>query len=133
MKTLSLTKSLWMFAIVASLACLALCQNSFASDTQVTCTAPQVFLWYTGVGKTANPQVTIDCTGGSSAGYEYYAFLIKNNTTLASAIPVLVGNAVLLNGTTSSITIYSDLSDLSGSGWGCGNSNCRIIDIVVGY
>ena len=134
MKALTLKNSpLLLTAILACLAALALPQNSFAADTAVTCTAPQVLVWYTGVGSTANPQVTIDCTGGSSAGFEYYAFLIKDNVTMASMIPVLVGNAVLVGGTGTTITIYSNLSNTSGAAWGCGADNCRIIDQVYGY
>jgi len=135
MKALTLKNSpLLLAAILACLAALALPQSSFAEDTKVTCAAPQVSVWYTGVGSTVNPQVTIDCTGGSSeAGIEFYAFLIKDNVTLANMIPVLVGNAVLVGGTGTTITIYSDLSDLAGSAWGCGNSNCRILDQVYGY
>ena len=134
MKALTLKNSpLLLAAIFAGLACLAMPQKSFAADTEVTCKAPQVVVWYTGVGTTKNPQVTIDCTGGSSAGYQYYAFLIKDNVTMANMIPVLVGNAVLVGGTGTTITILSDLSDTSGSAWGCGNSNCRIIDEVYGY
>jgi hypothetical protein len=135
MKALTLKNSpLLLTAIFACLVALTVPQRSFAEDTKVTCTAPQVLAWYTGFGATPNPQVTIDCTGGSSAGFHYYAFLIKDSPTLASMIPVLVGNAVLVRGTTTSITIYSDLSDISGNAWGCGSSNCRIIDQVwTGY
>ncbi len=134
MKALTLKNSpLFLAAIFAGLAALATPQRSFAEDTKVTCTAPQVVVWYTGVGSTANPQVTIDCTGGSSAGFQYYAFLIKESPTLASMIPLLVGNAVLVHGTATTITIYSDLSDTAGAAWGCGASNCRIIDEVFGY
>ena len=141
MKALTLKNSpLLLAAIFACLACLAMPQKSFATDTavtckapQVTCTAPQVLVWYTGTGSTVNPQVTIDCTGGSSAGFQYYAFLIKDNPTLASMIPVLVGNAVLVGGTETTITILSNLSNTSGAAWGCGASNCRIIDQVYGY
>jgi len=134
MKTLTLTKSFWLLAIMASLAFLALPQNSFAAaDTQVLCNTPQVDLWYTGGGSSPNPQVTIDCTGGSSVGIEFFAFLIKDNPTLASMIPNEIGFAVLANGTSSSVTIYSDLSNLSGSAWGCGNANCRILDQLQAY
>ena len=134
MKTLTLKNSpLLLAGIFACLTALAMPQSSFAADTQVTCTAPQVSVWYTGVGKTANPQVTIDCTGGSSAGFQFYAFLIKDNVTMASLIPVLVGDAVLVGGAGTTITLYSDLSNTSGAGWGCGASNCRIIDLVYGY
>ena len=135
MKALTLKNSpLLLAAIFACLAALAMPQKSFAADTAVTCTAPQVAVWYTGVGSSANPQVTIDCTGGSSeAGIEFFAFLIKDNVTLANMIPVLVGNAVLVGGTGTSITIYSNLSNTSGAAWGCGASNCRILDQVYGY
>ena len=137
MKALTLKNApLLLAAIFACLAALAMPQRSFAADTadtMVTCTAPQVIVWYTGVGTTVNPQVTIDCTGGSSAGFQYYAFLIKDNPTLASMIPALVGNAVLVGGTGTTITIYSNLSNTSGVAWGCGASNCRIIDELYGY
>jgi hypothetical protein len=125
--------SMLLAAVFACLAAVAMPQKSFAADTQVTCTAPQVSVWYTGAGTTVNPQVTIYCTGGSSAGFEAYAFLIKDNPTLAAMIPTLVGNAVLVGGTNTTITLYSDLSNLSGTNWGCGNANCRILDVVAGY
>jgi hypothetical protein len=133
MKTLMLTKSFGLLAIVASLACLAMPQNSFAEDTKVTCTAPTVSVWASGEGTAPSAQVTIECTGGSSAGFPYYAFEIKANPNVANMIPGLVATAVQENGEGTSITIYSNLSDLSGSAWGCGNSNCRIIDQVYGY
>ena len=90
-------------------------------------------MWATGGGVTPAAQVTIDCTGGSSVGIRFFAYRIKDNPTVANQIATLVGFYVLENGRGSSITIFSDLSNLSGNNWGCGASNCRIIDQVYGY
>ena len=134
MKALRLNKSSWMLAaIFACLASLAFPQKSLAADTKVTCSAPVVFVWATGAGPTPAAQVTIDCTGGSSAGFEFFAYRIKDNPTVANQIATLVGFYVVEHGPGASITLYSDLSDLSGWTWGCGNANCRILNIVFGY
>ena len=134
MKALTLNNSSWLLAaIFASLACLALPQKSQAADTQVTCTAPVVVAWATGAGPTPKPNVVIDCTGGSSAGFEFFAFRYDVNPNFANSIPALVGFYVLYNGPGASITLYSDLSNLSGNQWGCGTANCRILNQVRGY
>jgi len=134
MKATALKNSTWLLAAVfASLVWLGTPQKSFAADTQVSCTAPVVVLWEKGGGPTPSAQITIDCTGGSSAGYQYYAFRVKDNPTLASLIPTVVGQFLLWNGPGATITLSSDLSDLSGWTWGCGNANCRIIDQLYGY
>ena len=140
MKALTLYRSSWLLAaIFASLACLAYPQKSLAADTQVTCTAPIVLVWATGGGSTPRPQVTIDCTGGSSAGFEFFAYPLAPapglsvNANFANSIPTLVGFYLLEHGPGASITLASDLSNTSGNNWGCGASNCRILDQVWGY
>jgi hypothetical protein len=134
MKASTLNESSWLLAaLFAAFACLAYPQKSLAADTEVTCTAPVVLVWATGGGVTPAAQVTIDCTGGSSVGIRFFAYRIKDNPTVANQIATLVGFYVLENGRGSSITIFSDLSNLSGNNWGCGASNCRIIDQVYGY
>ena len=134
MKALTLNKSSWLLAaLFAAFACLAYPQESLAADTEVTCTAPVVIAWATGAGVTPAAQVTIYCTGGSSVGIPFFAYRIKNNPTVANQIATLVGFYVLEHGPGASITISSDLSNTTGNNWGCGASNCRIIDQVWGY
>jgi len=140
MKALTLKKSPCLLAAMfASLACLAYPQKSLAADSQVTCHAPVVITWATGAGPTPRPNVVIDCTGGSSAGFEFYAYPLAPapglsfNANFANSIPTLVGNLVLLNGPATDITLDSDLSNTSGNSWGCGSANCRILDQVHGY
>jgi hypothetical protein len=133
MKLLALKKSYWVLAAMfVSLVSLLGPQKSFAADTEVTCKTPQVQL---AAGRDGTkPRVTIYCAGGSSVSpINYFAAEISANATVAAAIPALVGDWVMVNGRASSITIYSELSDTSGVDWGCGESNCRIIDYVVGY
>ena len=118
-------------------------QPSFASDTSVTCTAPVVQL---AAGRDGtHPRVTIFCSGGSSEGaITYFAYRLdtaaNSSTAMAAAdaasaeiIERLVAGAVAENGTGTSITILTNLDDVTGAGWGCGGANCRIIDYVTGY
>jgi len=134
MKASMLSKSSWLLAaIFASLACFAYPQKSLAADTRVTCTAPVVIAWATGAGSTPKPNVVIDCTGGSSAGFQFFAFRYDVNPNFANSIPALVGFYVLEHGAGASITLLSDLSNTSGNNWGCGSGNCRILDQVWGY
>jgi hypothetical protein len=113
-----------------SLASLVGPQKSFATDTQVTCNAPQVQLGRDGT----KPRITVFCSGGSSvSGIDYFTAEISANPTVAAAITALVGNWVTVHGPASSITIYSNLSDTSGVAWGCGAANCRILDYLLGY
>jgi hypothetical protein len=133
MKVLALKSSYWLFATVfAFLVCLVGPQKSFATDTSVTCKSPVVQL---AAGRDGTkPRVTIYCTGGSSEGaIVYFAVEISANPTVAAAIPTLVQGWVLAHGTSSSITILTDLDDTSGYTWGCGAANCRIIDYLYGY
>ena len=140
MKASTLYKSSWLLAaLFAALAFLANPQKSLAADTQVTCHSPVVIVWATGGGPTPRPNVIIDCTGGSSAGFQFYAYplapapALNFNANFANAIPTLVGNWVLRNGAGSSITLLSDLNNTTGENWGCGSANCRILDQVFGY
>jgi hypothetical protein len=133
MKALALKNSSLLFAaVLASLVGLALPQKSFATDTLVTCNSPQVQL---SAGKDGTkPRVTIYCSGGSSeGGIVYFASEISANSNVADLIPTLVANFVLINGTSAPITLWSNLSDTSGAAWGCGGSNCRILDQMLGY
>jgi hypothetical protein len=134
MKASTLNKSSWLLAVIfASLACLAYPQKSLAADTAVTCTAPVVIEWATGAGPTPKPNVVIDCTGGSSAGFQFFAYRYDVNPNFANSIPALVGFYVLEHGPGASITLSSNLSDTSGNNWGCGGANCRILNQVWGY
>lgn len=141
MKALTLNKSTWLLvAIFALLVCLAYPQISLAEDTKVECTAPMVVVWATGGGVTPRPQVTIFCTGGSSVpgivGFAYPLAPPPNfnfNANFANSIPTVVGLFVREFGSGATITLYSDLSITSGNNWGCGASNCRILDQVIGY
>ena len=136
MKLSPLKKSYWVLAAMfVSLVSLVGPQKSFATDatdTQVTCNTPQVQL---AAGRDGTkPRVTIFCAGGSSvSGIDYFAAEISASPAVAAAITPLVGDWVLVHGPTTSITIYSNLSDTSGAAWGCGASNCRIIDYLLGY
>ena len=133
MKLLALKKSYWVLAAMfVSLGPLVGPQKSFAADTAVTCNTPQVQL---AAGRDATkPRITVFCAGGSSvSGIDFFAAEISANPTVAAAIPTLVGDWVKVHGAATSITIFSDLSDTSGAGWGCGASNCRIIDYLLGY
>jgi hypothetical protein len=133
MKVLTLKNSYWLFAMgIASIMCLVGPQKSFAADTGVTCNAPVVQL---AAGRDdTKPRMTVYCSGGSSEGsIVYFASEISANATVAASIPTLVQGWVLTNGSSSSITIYSNLSDTTGAAWGCGASNCRIIDYLLGY
>jgi hypothetical protein len=133
MKLSALKNSYWVLAAMfVSLVSLVGPQKSFAADTEVTCTAPQVQL---SAGRDGTkPRVTIYCSGGSSEGtIVYFASENSANPQIAAAIPVLVGDWVKVNGKATTITIYSDLSDDSGPAWGCGLANCRILDQVIGY
>jgi len=133
MKLLALKKSYWVLAAMfVSLVSLVGPQKSFAADTQVTCNAPQVQLAAGRDGTKA--RITVYCSGGSSvSGIDYFASEISTNPTVAAAITGLVGNWVTVHGPSSSITIYSNLSDTSGVAWGCGEANCRILDYLLGY
>jgi len=133
MKVLALKNCYWLLATVfASLVCLVGPQKSFAADTAVTCNAPQVQL---SAGRDGTkPRVTIYCSGGSSQGaIVYFASEISADPPVAAAIPGMVQGWVLVNGPSSAITIYSNLSDSSGPAWGCGFDNCRILDQLLAY
>jgi len=133
MKVFALKNTYWLLAAVfASAMGLVSPQKSFATDTMVTCNKPVVQL---AAGRDGSqPRVTIYCSGGSSApGIDYFASEISANATVAAAIPTLVASWVLENGVGSSITIQSNLSDTSGTAWGCGSGNCRIVDYLDGY
>jgi hypothetical protein len=133
MKSLSLKNSSWLLAAVfASLAWLGLPQKSFAADTEVTCVSPQVQL---SAGRDGTkPRVTIYCSGGSSeGGIVFFASEISANSNVANLITPLVANFVLIQGKSASMTLWSNLSDLSGPSIGCGADNCRILDQMFGY
>jgi hypothetical protein len=131
MKASTLNKSSWLFAaLFAAFACLAYPQKSLAEDTEVTCKSPEVVLWATGFNGfgSSNAQVTVICTGGSSVpGIRGFAYRISDNPTFASQIATVVGLYELAH-PGAPITLYSDLSNLTGNDWGCGSANCRILD-----
>jgi hypothetical protein len=132
MKLSSLKNMYWLVATIAATLLWICPQKSFAADTTVTCTTPQVQL---AAGRDGTkPRITIFCAGGSSvSGIDYFAAEISSNTTVAAAIPAMVASWVQVYGVGTSITIESNLSDVSGAAWGCGASNCRIIDYLVGF
>ena len=134
MKASTLNKSSWLLAaIFAALACLANPQKSLAADTKVTCNSPVTWLT-AGRLPGEKPMEIVYCSGGSDAGgIVFFASLISANPNVANAIPTLVGLYVLENGPNAPITIYSDLQDLSGVGFGCGAANCRILDQLIGF
>jgi hypothetical protein len=133
MKVLTLKNCYWLFAMaITCVMCLVGPQKSFAANTTVTCNSPVVQL---AAGRDdTKPRITVYCSGGSSEGsIVYFASEISANATVAAAIPTLVQGWVLVHGATSAITIDSNMSDTSGVAWGCGASNCRIIDYLFGY
>jgi hypothetical protein len=79
------------------------------------------------------PNYTIVCTGGSSAGdITHFSYKVAANVNVVQLLSRSAGDHAV--GTNDGpITIYSNLSDTSGSAWGCGTGNCRIIDQLVGY
>jgi hypothetical protein len=132
MKVSMLKNLYWLAATIAASLVWVCPQKSFAADTVVTCKVPQVQL-AAGMDGT-KPRMTIYCAGGSSApGIDYFAAEISANPTVAAAMPLIVASWVQLHGTGSSITINSNLDDISGTAWGCGADNCRIIDYLLGY
>lgn len=104
---------------------------AMAADTAVTCNAPVAFV-ITGVeGALAN--YTIHCSGGSSAGdIVNFSYKVATSVYVAQLLQKSAGDHAISTND-GPITIYSNLSDLSGSAWGCGTGNCRIIDQLVGY
>jgi hypothetical protein len=98
-----------------------------ADLTKVTCMGPRSEV-ATGqdIGALA-ARLTIVCTGGSSAAHiRYFAFRISDNPGVARLLATQAGHDV------KSITILSDLADISGNSWGCGGANCRIIAYMYG-
>jgi hypothetical protein len=133
MKTLTLNKSSWLLAaIFVSLACLAYPQKSLAVDSKVTCNTPVA--WLTAGRAGTAPMEIVYCRGGSSVpGIVFFAFRISDNPNVANAIPTVIGSWVQVHGPVTSMTLYSDLTDISGVAWGCGAANCRILDQLLGY
>jgi len=97
-----------------------------AADTAVTCDKP-VSIVITGAEQ-ALPNFTIWCSGGSSAGHiVYFSYEVAKNASVSQLLANVTGNHAIQTND-GPITIYSNLSDLSGSAWGCGTANCRILD-----
>lgn len=133
MKSLTLNKSHWLLAATfACLASFAYPQQSLAADTLVTCKSPVAWV-SAGRAGTAAMEIVYCSNGSSVPGVIFFASRISDNPDVADAIPTVVGFYVQVHGTSASIKIYSDLNDLSGAGWGCGASNCRILDQLLGY
>jgi len=121
--TTTLALALGAFQLVSATAAKA--------DSTVTCKNPIVAV-NTGVGATSSslPRFTIQCLGGSSAGnITYFAYEISVNPSLAALLMQTFQTWVLQDGS-GSITIQSNLDDVSGPAWGCGYDNCRIIDYL---
>jgi hypothetical protein len=103
-----------------------------AADTAVTCAAPTGTI-NTGQDGTS-PRFTIQCTGGSSAGHiTFFAYKFATNANLTALLERTLSSFVLAKGTGATVEISSNLSDTSGTAWGCGGANCRIIDYLTGY
>jgi hypothetical protein len=76
---------------------------------------------------------TIVCTGGSSAGsITNFSHKITTNDNVVLQLAQAAGSHAISTAD-GSITIYSNLKDTSGTAWGCGENNCRIIGQLVGY
>jgi hypothetical protein len=101
-----------------------------AADTAVKCDKP-VSWAITGVEQ-ALPNFTIFCSGGSSAGnIVYFSYKATGVTATFGLLLATVAGNHAIQTNDGAITIYSNLSDLSGSAWGCGTANCRIIDQLL--
>jgi hypothetical protein len=133
MKASALKNSSWLLvAMFASLVWLVCPQKSLAADGQYTCYSPVIEL---ATGKDGGaPRVAVKCTGGSTApGITWFAFRISDNPTVANMIPTMVGDWVEKYGPNTTMTIFTDLNDLSGGAWGCGTANCRTIYYLYGF
>jgi hypothetical protein len=118
------------------LAALAIAASGFAAaavpamaaEKAVTCNAPVAYVI---TGSEAN--YTIVCTGGSSAGsITNFSHKITTNDNVVLQLAQAAGSHAISTAD-GSITIYSNLKDTSGTAWGCGENNCRIISQLVGY
>jgi hypothetical protein len=99
-----------------------------AGETAVSCSGPVGFV-NTGLDGTP-PRFTIQCAGGSSAGsITYFAYRISTNANLAAMLVNTFQTYVLQSGG-GTITISTDLTDVSGNAWGCSSSNCRVMDYL---
>ena len=100
-----------------------------ATDTAVTCNKPVA--WVITGAEQALPNFTIWCSGGSSVGnIVYFSYEVAKNSTVSQLLANVTGLHAIQT-SDGPITIYSNLNDLSGSAWGCGTANCRIIDQLV--
>jgi hypothetical protein len=96
----------------------------------VTCADPQLQI-NSGRDGTA-PRTAIFCPKGSSAsGVSWFSFRDSDNPTVAQLI-ALEHQAYFQEAATQSchLHILTNLLDTSGAAWGCGASNCRIIDFI---
>jgi hypothetical protein len=100
-----------------------------AADTAVTCNNPNITV---NTGRDAtSPRLTIECLGGSSAGnIVYFGYRISTDPSIAALLSQTFQTNIFQTGG-GSIVIASNLEDASGSAWGCGAANCRIIDYLV--
>jgi hypothetical protein len=115
-------------AIIAGFAAAA--APAMAAETAVTCNGPVGYV-ITGVDPGALANYTIVCTGGSSAGnITNFSYKVATNPNVAQLLARSAGDHAISTND-GPITIYSDLSNLTGSAWGCGNANCRIIGQLV--
>jgi len=106
--------------------------KSLAADSKVTCKTPVA--WLTAGRAGTAPMEIVYCSGGSSApGIVFFAFRISDNPNVANAIPTVIGSWVQVHGPGIPMTLYSDLTDISGVAWGCGAANCRFLDQLLGY
>ena len=62
----------------------------------------------------------------------YFSYEVAKNATVSQLLANVTGNHAIQTND-GPITIYSNLSDLSGVAWGCGTANCRIIDQLAAY
>ena len=95
--------------------------------------AQETVAWVITGAEEALPNFTIWCSGGSSVGnIVYFSYEVAKNATVSQLLANVTGNHAIQTND-GPITIYSNLSDLSGVAWGCGTANCRIIDQLAAY
>ena len=107
---------------------------SAATTTTVTCFKPVTQI-STGQGGTFDqPRWTLQCLGGSTASnVTFFAWRLADDPYVAPLLEEAFGHLILAGKPPASVTILTNLSDISGNAWGCGSANCRKISFLMGY
>jgi len=95
--------------------------------------AQETVAWVITGAEEALPNFTIWCSGGSSVGnIVYFSYEVAKNPTVSQLLASVTATHAIQT-SDGPMTIYSNLNDLSGSAWGCGTANCRIIDQLAAH